>query len=149
MDTGIEDRWMMRLEQYTIAIRHCDCNRHQNADELSQKIEFYEVCGARLEEQANVRTTFPFMSWKQLDNLPHQKDIDINGWAVPKPLDDVLDKLGSVELNKDMCSELRKKELNHHSNAKLRKGKQYTAKALQKAQETDSLRIAVLKLMHD
>ena len=43
MDTGIVGRWITRLDQYTMEIQHRDRNRHQNADGLSKKTEFYEV----------------------------------------------------------------------------------------------------------
>ena len=59
------------------------------------------------------------------------------------------EKLGSVESDEKMDSELDKDELDHHCNAKLRRGQKYTVKDLRKAQEADALLMAVTKLMQD
>ena len=66
-------------------IQHRDRNRHQNADGLSKKTQFYEVREARLEEQPKVRTGFPFLTKKQFAELPLITDVDIHGRTIPRP----------------------------------------------------------------
>ena len=155
MDTGIVGRWITRLNQYTMEIQRRDPNRQQNADGLNKKTQFYEVREARLEEQPKVRTGFPFLSKKQFAELPLLTDVDIHGRTIPKPPksvvqgvevsvenDQLKEKLGSVEADEKVDSELDKDELDHHCNAKLRKGQKYTVKDLRKAQEADELLMA-------
>jgi len=162
MDTGIVGRWITRLDQNTMKIQHRDRNIHQNADGLSKKTEFYKVREARPEEQPKVRTGLPFLSKKQFAELPLLTDVDIHGRTTPRPpesaiqslevsveTDQLKEKLGSVEPDKKMGSELDKDELDHHCNAKLRRGQKYTVKDLRKAQEADALLMAVTKLMQD
>ena len=60
MDMGVIGRWITRLDQYHFEIQHRDRNKHQNADGLSKKTEYYRIREARIEGAADVQEWLPF-----------------------------------------------------------------------------------------
>ena len=83
MDQSYIGRWIMRLEEYHMIIEHRTIDKHQNADSLSKKTEFY----ARLEEkeakQAEIKDGFSFLDKETYDKLPVTRWLDKSGHPIP------------------------------------------------------------------
>ena len=83
MDQSYIDSWIVRLDGYHMIIEHRTRDRHQNADSLSKKTEFY----ARLEEkqanQAEVKDGFLFLDKETYDKLPLTRWLDKSGHHIP------------------------------------------------------------------
>ena len=83
MDQSYIGRWIMRLEEYHMIIEHRFIDKHQNADSLSKKTEFY----ARLEEkeakQAEIKDGFSFLDKETYDKLPVTRWLDKSGHPIP------------------------------------------------------------------
>ena len=68
MDMGVIGRWITRLDQYHFEIQHRDRNKHQNADGLSKKTEYYRIQRSTVRGATNVQEWLPFLSKKQYQN---------------------------------------------------------------------------------
>ena len=70
MEQNYIGRWIVLLDGYHMIIEHRTRDKHQNADSLSKKTEFF----ARLEEkqanQAETKDKFSFLDKETYDKLP-------------------------------------------------------------------------------
>ena len=55
MDQNYIGRWIVRLDGYHMIIEHRMRDKHQNADSLSKKTEFYESCEQKRANQAEIK----------------------------------------------------------------------------------------------
>ena len=55
MDQSYIGRWIVRLDGYHMIIEHRMRDKHQNADSLSQKTEFYERLEQKQANQAEIK----------------------------------------------------------------------------------------------
>ena len=70
MDIG---RWIVRLDGYNMIIEHRTRDKHQNADSLSMKTEFYERQEQREADRLKSRTASP--SWiRKRTTVFHSRD---------------------------------------------------------------------------
>ena len=58
------DRWIIRLDGYHMVIEHRISDKHQNADILSKKTEFYERSEQKQANQAEIKEGFSFLDKK-------------------------------------------------------------------------------------
>ena len=60
MDQSYIGRWIVRLDEYHMIIEHRTCDKHQKADSLSKKTEFYERLHEKQANQAEIGCGFLF-----------------------------------------------------------------------------------------
>ena len=84
MDQSYIGRWIVRLEGYNMIIEHRTRDKHQNADSLSKKTEFYERQEQRETDRPEIKDGFSFMDKETYDSLPLTRWLDKSG----KPIED-------------------------------------------------------------
>ena len=83
MDQSYIGRWIVRLDGYYMIIEQCTRDKHQNADSLSKKTEFYERLEEKQANQAEVKDGFSFLDKDTYDNLPLTRWLDKSGHPIP------------------------------------------------------------------
>ena len=84
MDQSYIGRWIVRLDGYNMIIEHRTRDKHQNADSLSMKTEFYERQEQREADRPEIKDGFSFMDKETYDSLPLTRWLDKSG----KPIED-------------------------------------------------------------
>ena len=84
MDQSYIGRWIVRLDGYNMIIEHRTRDKHQNADSLSKKTEFYERQKQREANRPELKEGFSFMDKETYDSLPLTRWLDKSG----KPIQD-------------------------------------------------------------
>ena len=70
MDQSYIGRWIVRLDGYHMIIEHRMRDKHQNADSLSKKTEFYERLEQKQASQAEIKEGFSFLDKETYEALP-------------------------------------------------------------------------------
>ena len=70
MDQSYIDRWIVSLDDYHMIIEHRMLDRHQNADNLSRKTDFYERMEQKQANQAKIYEGFSFLDKETYEALP-------------------------------------------------------------------------------
>ena len=83
MDQSYIGRWIVRLDGYHMIIEHRTRDKHQNADSLSKKTEFYERLEEKQANQGEVKDGFSFLDKETYDKLPLTKWLDKSGHPIP------------------------------------------------------------------
>ena len=84
MDQSSIGRWLVRLDGYNMIIENRTRDKHQNADSLSKKTEFYERQEQREADRPEIKDGFSFMDKETYDSLPLTIWLDKSG----KPIED-------------------------------------------------------------
>ena len=84
MDQSYIGRWIVHLDGYNMIIEHRTRDKHQNADSLSKKTEFYERQEQREADRPEIKDGFSFMDKETYDSLPLTRWLDKSG----KPIED-------------------------------------------------------------
>ena len=84
MDQSYKGRWIVRLDGHNMIIEHKTRDKHQNADSLSKKTEFYERQEQREADRPEIKDGFSFMDKETYDGLPLTRWLDKSG----KPIED-------------------------------------------------------------
>ena len=79
MDQSYIGRWIVRLDGYKMIIEHRTRDKHQNADSLSKKTEFYEKQEQREADKPEIKEGFSFMDKETYDILPLTRWLDKSG----------------------------------------------------------------------
>ena len=74
----------MRLDGYNMIIEHRTRNKHQNADSLCKKTEFYERQEQREADRPEIKDGFAFMDKEAYDSLSLTRWLDKSA----KPIED-------------------------------------------------------------
>ena len=64
-------------------IEHRTRDKHQNADSLSKKTEFYERLEEKQTNQAEIKGGFSFLDKETYDKLPPTRWLDKSGHPIP------------------------------------------------------------------
>ena len=83
MDQIYIGRWIVRLDGYHIIIKHRTRDKHQNADSLSKKTEFYERLEEKQANQSEINDCFSFLDKETYDKLPLTMWLDKSGHPIP------------------------------------------------------------------
>ena len=83
MDQSYIGRWIVRLDGYHIIIEHRTRDKHQNADSLSKKTEFYERLEEKQANQSEIKDGFSFLDKETYDKLPLTRWLDKSGHPIP------------------------------------------------------------------
>ena len=86
MDQSYIGRWIVRLDGYHIIIEHRMRDKHQNADSLSKKTEFYERLEQKQASQAEIKEGFSFLDKEIYEALPLTRWLDKSGHPIPGQL---------------------------------------------------------------
>ena len=78
-------------------IEHRTRDKHQNADSLSKKTEFYERLEEKQANQAEIKNGFSFLDKETYDKLPLTRWLDKSGHPIP----------GHPELSVEMAAEIK------------------------------------------
>ena len=84
MDQSYIGRWIVHLDGSNMIIEHRTRDKHQNADSLSKKTEFYERQEQREADRPEIKDGFSFMDKETYDSLPLTRWLDKSG----KPIED-------------------------------------------------------------
>ena len=83
MDQSYIGRWIVRLDGYHMIIEHRMRDKHQNADSLSKKTEFYERLEQKQANQAEIKEGFSFLDKETYEALPLTRWLDKSGHSIP------------------------------------------------------------------
>ena len=83
MDQSYIGRWIVRLDGYHIIMEHRMRDKHQNADSLSKKTEFYERLEQKQDNQAEMKEGFSFLDKETYEALPLMRWLDKSGHPIP------------------------------------------------------------------
>ena len=83
MDQSYISRWILRLDGYHMIIEHRMRDKHQNADSLSKKTEFYERLEQKQANQAEITEGFSFLDKETYEALPLTRWLDKSGHPIP------------------------------------------------------------------
>ena len=83
MDQSYIGRWIVRLDGYHMIIEHRTRDKHQNADSLSKKTEFYERLEEKQANQSEIKDGFSFLDKETYDKLPLTRWLDNSGHPIP------------------------------------------------------------------
>ena len=97
MDQSYIGRWIVRLDGYHMIIEHRTRYKHQNADSLSKKTEFYERLEEKQANQSEIEDGFSSLDKETYDKLPLTRWLDKSGHPIP----------GHPELPLEMAAEMK------------------------------------------
>ena len=83
MDQSYIGRWIVRLDGYHMIIEHRTRDKHQNADSLSKKTEFFERLEEKQANQSEIKDGFSFLDKETYDKLPLTRWLDKSGHPIP------------------------------------------------------------------
>ena len=83
MDQSYIGRWIVRIDGYYMIIEHRMRDKHQNADSLSRKTEFYERLGQKQANQAEIEEGFSFLDKETYEALFLTRWLDKSGHPIP------------------------------------------------------------------
>ena len=83
MDQSYISRWIVRLDGYHMIIEHRMRDKHQNADSLNKKTEFYERLDQKQANQAEIKEGFSFLNKKTYEALPLTRWLNKSGHPIP------------------------------------------------------------------
>ena len=76
-------RWIVRLDGYHLIIELRTRDRHQNADSLSKKTEFYKRLEEKQANQAEIKYGFSFLDKETYDKLPLSRWLNKSEHPIP------------------------------------------------------------------
>ena len=82
MNQSYIGRWIVRLD-YHMIIELRTRDKHQNANSLSRKTEFYERLEEKQANQAKIKDGFSFLVKDTIDKLPLTRWLDKSGHPIP------------------------------------------------------------------
>ena len=83
MDQSYIGRWIVRLDGYHMIIEHRMRDKHQNAENLSKKTEFFERLEQKQTNQAEIKEGFSFLDKETYEALPLTRWLDKSGNPIP------------------------------------------------------------------
>ena len=103
MDQSYIGRWIVRLDGYHMIIEHRKRDKHQNADSLSKKTQFYERLEQKEANQAEIKEGFSFLDKESYEALPLTRWLDQSGHPIPGHSELPVEKAAEIKIlcNKD------------------------------------------------
>ena len=98
MDQSYIGRWIVRLDGYHMIIEHRMRDKHQNADSLSNKTEFYERLEQKQANQAEIKEGFSFLDKETYEALPLTRWLDKSGHPIPGHPELPVDKAAEIKI---------------------------------------------------
>ena len=82
MDPSCIGRWIVCLDGYKMIIEHRTRDKHQNADSLSKKTEFYERIEEKQANQKKIKDGFSFLGKDTYNRRPLTRWLDKSGHPI-------------------------------------------------------------------
>ena len=98
MDQSNIGRWIVRLDGYHMIIEHRMRDKHQNADSLSKKTEFYERLEQKQANQAEIKEGFSFLDKETYKALPLTRWLDKSGHPIPGHPELLVEKAAEIKI---------------------------------------------------
>ena len=98
MDQSYIGRWIVRLDGYHMIIELRMRDKHQNADKLNKKTEFYERWEQRQANQAEIKEGFPFWDKATYEALPLTRWLDKSGHPIPENPELPVEKAAKIKI---------------------------------------------------
>ena len=98
MDQSFIGRCIVRLGGYHMIIEHRMRDKHQNADSLSKKTEFYERIELKQANQAQIKEGFTFLNKETYEALPLTRWLDKSEHPIPGNLEVPLEKAAEIKI---------------------------------------------------
>ena len=98
MDQSYIGRWVVRLDGSHLVIEHRMRDKHQNADSLSRKTEFYERIEQKQANQAAIKEGFSFFNKETYEAIPLTKCLDKSGYPIPGHHDLPVEKVAELKI---------------------------------------------------
>ena len=98
MDKGSIGRWIVGLDGYHMIIEHRMRDKHQNADNLSKKIEFYERLEQKQANLAKIKEGFSFLNKETYEALPSKRWLDKTGHPIPEHPELPVEKAAEIRI---------------------------------------------------
>ena len=98
MDQSYIGRWIVRLDGYHMIIEHRMRDKHQNADSLSKKTEFYERLEQKQANQAEIKEGFSFLDNETYEALPLTRWLDKSGHPIPGQPEFPVEKAAEIKI---------------------------------------------------
>ena len=98
MDQSYIGRWIGRLDDYHMIIEHRMRDKHQNADSLSKKTEFYERLEQKQANQAEIKEGFSFLDKETYEALPLTRWLDKSGHPIPGHPESPVEKAAEIKI---------------------------------------------------
>ena len=83
MDQSYIGRWIVRLDGYHAIIELRMRDKHQNADSVSKKTEFYDRLEHKQDNQAEIKEGLSFLDKETYEALPLTRWLDKSGHPIP------------------------------------------------------------------
>ena len=83
MDQSYIGRWIVRSDGYHMIVEHRMRDKHQYADSLSKKTEFYERLEQKQANQAEIKEGFSFLNKETYEALSLTRWLDKSGHPIP------------------------------------------------------------------
>ena len=105
MDKSYIGRWIVRLDGYNMIIEHRMRDKHQNADSLSKKTEFYERLEQKPANQVEIKERFSFLDKETYEALPLTRWLDKFRHSFPEHPELPVEKAAEIKIisKKDWC----------------------------------------------
>ena len=98
MDQSYIGRWIVRLDGYHMIIEQRMRAKHQNADSLSKKTEFYERLEQKQANQAEMKEGFSLLDKETYEALPLTRWLDKSGRPIPGHPDLPVEKAAEIKV---------------------------------------------------
>ena len=98
MDQSYIGRWIVRLDGYHMIIEHRMRDKHQKADSLSKKTEFYESLEQKQANQAEIKEGFSFLDKETYEALPLTRWLDKSGKPIPGHPELLVEKAAEIKI---------------------------------------------------
>ena len=98
MDQSCIGRWIVRLDGYDTIIEHRMRHKHQNADSLSEKTEFYERFEQKQANQVEIKEGFSFLDKETFEVLPLTRWLEKPGHKIPGHPELPVEKAAEIEI---------------------------------------------------
>ena len=83
IDQSYIGRWIVRLDGYHMIFEHRMCEKHENADSLRKKTEFYDRLEQKQANQVENKEGFSFLNRETYEALPLTRWLDKSGHPIP------------------------------------------------------------------
>ena len=112
MDQSYIGRWIVRLDGYHMIIEHRMRDKHQNADNLSDKTEFYERLEQKQANQAEIKEGFCFLDKKTYEALPLTRWLDKSGHPISRHPELPVEEAAEIKILSKRDPELSRMNIN-------------------------------------
>ena len=98
MDQSYIGRWIVQLDGYHRIFEHRVRDKHQNADSLSKKTEFYERLEQKQANQAEIKEGFSFLDKETYEALPLTRWLDKSAHPIPGHPELPVEKAAEIQI---------------------------------------------------